>query len=640
MSRSSRGRKHSAWGLLALLLATLAACGSPADSTQRASRDDPSRNEAADSAIEETQPKFPLPAIAWSRFLNSDQSVAYAGNQACASCHEAEHASYMQTSHSRALAKLDPRHEPPDTYFQHEASGRWYRVYRDGERMHHRESIRADDGQEVVLADFAIDYVIGSGNHSRTYLINTDGFMIESPITWYTARDGWAMSPGYEDDPNQPGFARPARFECLLCHSGGVESIGGSTHRLKIHQEAIGCERCHGPGALHVERQEAGRGTADDFTIVHPDKLDREQNIAVCAQCHLASAAQVNVRGRQPDQFRPGLKINDFQVNYILESADESMTVVGHVEQMQLSRCFTQSALLTCVTCHDPHQPLPSESRIDFYRQKCLSCHETQGCGLEEAERILRDAQDNCVHCHMPTSDTDIPHFAFTHHRIGLHSDGADAQSEPHDNGVGQLVPLVDVSHLPQVEQDRCFGLGYLQLSESDSEPSNSAAYRARAVNLLEDVLARGVEDPDVHAALARVYWRAAPQKSIEHARTALSTETISPETRRDAMSVLGASYFDTGNIPRALKTLEQFVQLERDAESWMLLAVCYQRSGNLPAALDAAKQAADIEPDRPDFQVLVAQLYQLSGQPQLAAKHEERARQLQEVEAKRPAKN
>ncbi len=152
--------------------------------------------------------------------------------------------------------------------------------------------------------------------------------------------------------------------------------------------------------------------------------------------------------------------------------------------------------------------------------------------------------------------------------------------------------------------------------------------------------MARGVEDPDVHAALARVYWRAAPQKSIEHARTALSTETISPETRRDAMSVLGASYFDTGNIPRALKTLEQFVQLERDAESWMLLAVCYQRSGNLPAALDAAKQAADIEPDRPDFQVLVAQLYQLSGQPQLAAKHEERARQLQEVEAKRPAKN
>ena len=117
--------------------------------------------------------------------------------------------------------------------------------------MRHRESVRGASGQEYVLADYEVAYVIGSGNHSRSYLIEDDGFLIESPVTWYAAPQQWGMSPGY-DTPKHEGFSRPVRFRCVFCHAGRVDRVGSGTHQLKVHETSITCERCHGPGSLHV----------------------------------------------------------------------------------------------------------------------------------------------------------------------------------------------------------------------------------------------------------------------------------------------------------------------------------------------------------------------------------------------------
>ena len=49
-----------------------------------------------------------------------------------------------------------------------------------------------------------IDYVMGSGNHVRTYLHRTTrGTLIELPLAWYAEKGGsWALNPGFDmSDP-------------------------------------------------------------------------------------------------------------------------------------------------------------------------------------------------------------------------------------------------------------------------------------------------------------------------------------------------------------------------------------------------------------------------------------------------------
>src|SRR5205085_6037672 len=72
----------------------------------------------------------PLPPYSQTPFLNTGPDATYVGIDACKECHKANHQSYLATAHSRALTDLDPAAEPPDGAFEHKASGRSYRVYR------------------------------------------------------------------------------------------------------------------------------------------------------------------------------------------------------------------------------------------------------------------------------------------------------------------------------------------------------------------------------------------------------------------------------------------------------------------------------------------------------------------------------
>src|SRR6185503_537790 len=98
-----------------------------------------------------------------------------------------------------------------------------------------------------------------------------------------------------------------------------------------------------------------GAAAGIDHTIVNPVHLPRELAEAVCQQCHLQSDAASLARGRKRTDFRPGLPLQDFKHDYRQESSNPAMTVVGHVEQLHLSRCYQAAPTLTCLTCHDPH---------------------------------------------------------------------------------------------------------------------------------------------------------------------------------------------------------------------------------------------------------------------------------------------
>lgn len=568
---------------------------------------------------------IPAPPLPPSQFANAAPEIEYVGNQACVVCHADEHRTYLQTAHSQALGDIDPAREPPDGAFTDPSSSRSYRIYRKDGKLRHQEFAR-EAGQELVLADHAMQHVIGSGRFSRSYLFADQGFFMESPVTWYALRPGWAISPGY--DQFNEGFERPALIRCVNCHAGRVSSIEGSPHRLAIHEQTISCERCHGPGALHVARWKRGdSGTHEpDNTIVHPGRLNRELKEAICSQCHLQGVASVEVRGRGVTSFRPGLPLQDIRVEYGFASVRRSMRVAGHTEQMRLSRCYQASDTLTCTTCHHPHaKPAPAEAR-EFYRRVCLSCHTEKSCKVPLRDRSAKASGDNCMKCHMPQVPTEIPHFAFTHHRIGIHSAKepvADADQP------GTLVPLDDLSHLPEVERDRCLGLAYAQLLTHAAHNRFGSIYRVRAHKLLEDVRRRGVHDGEVEATLAALNWHVDAQKSIQNAEAALLDEQISADARGLACYVLASLHMQRKEYVPAATALERLVRLRRSGDDWHMLSVCREQMGDIPAALEAARRAAEISAVRPEFQERLAALLTRQGDAEGAAAATARARML-----------
>jgi predicted CXXCH cytochrome family protein len=521
----------------------------------------------------------------------------------------------------RSMAPVVAARAPPDGAVDHPASGRRYEIYRKDGRLHHRELLRSSDKEPVVLSDFPVTYVVGSGRHALTYLAEADGFLIESPVTWYASRKKWGMSPGY-DKPDQLGFERPITDGCLMCHAGRAEAVEGSLQRFRFHEDAIGCERCHGPGSLHLERQNRAAkadGGSDD-TIVNPKRLPRTLADAVCEQCHLQSVGMVPVRGRRFEDFRPGLPLEEFRFDYEIRRPGAAMTVTGHVEQMHQSLCYQKSETLSCLTCHDPHAfPKPAE-RVAYYRAICQNCHEHRKPCTNPA---AQDAKNGCVKCHMPTGDTDIPHLAFTHHRIGLHTGAPAAVPDPRAPSLIQ--PFEDLARFSELDRDRSLSLAYLQLASVQRDARTRDLFRRRGVELLDRVEAEGLQDPLVDSMRCRLSYGRQPDEVVFRAQKALAHPELPPLDRCDTMYILADAYFRQRQYPEAVAVLKNLNRLRRHLPYWLLLANCYEALGEPAAEARALEQAATINPTLAEVRQRLSAYYEQKGERDRAAYHRRR---------------
>ena len=554
-------------------------------------------------AIIEVGRQLPLPARPESPFLNTHPDVQYVGSETCQSCHDDVHANFFRTRHSQAMSEIS-RDESKDGSIRHEKSGFEYdaRWSKDG-RLIHSEAVLVDgnphDAKEVL-----IDYAIGSGRFGKSYLSKLDGFLVQSPLTWYSDRKEWGMSPGY-DFAGQFSFKRAVSAGCLYCHAGNLDVIDDNEYHTVIHEQFVSCERCHGPGQLHVEKHQAGSAaTTDtaaateseiDYSIVNPSRLDRQLQEAICQQCHLQSDASIEVRGCDFNDFRPGLPLSSFRQDFRYGKSDDGMTIVGHVEQMHRSPCFQQTETLTCTTCHHPHAEEASIAPLDVFRNTCLKCHTDNSCG-ESLQIRTTKAQNHCTICHMPSSPTEVPHVAFTHHRIGIHSTDPKI-TETDMQASSQVIGMGFGDDLPGADRARVLGLAALMIFQTKPNAMNNDVLKL-AREQLQKAWDAGAADADVAAGLTNIAEIVGFPDMIDKWGTAtLEMEDGPSEARATALKILSELRFRQGNYAESYELLKELTNIRRDSRAWFFRGLAAQNLDKTDDAIDSLLKSVNIDP-------------------------------------------
>lgn len=420
-------------------------------------------------------------------------------------------------------------------------------------------------------------YFIGSNSAGRSFLFSIDRFLFQAPVTFYAKQQRWDVSPGYEND-REMRFNRPIEANCLYCHASQAQPIYGAQNRYAeppFKHDGVSCERCHGPGSAH-----AGSGGA--VKPVNPATLDPARRDAVCAQCHLSGETRIEQPGKRLAQFRPGELLADYVSYFVFDTAAKrGLKANSHVENLARSLCKQRSGeRMWCGSCHDPHSvPAPRE-RANYFRAKCLACHEEQ--------RLPGDCSRlaDCASCHLPKARVvDGGHGVLTDHSIRrpMASRGATEA----DGAGRRLIPFDGF-----LSDDRMLGLAYAEVALR----SGDRFHESEALRLLTAALKTNPRDAELLTRLGFLH-----QQRGDEARAARAYEIALQADPHGAIALvnLGGIYAAQGKMEEAVKLWR--AALERNAgltEAAINLARGYRSQGKIEQAREVLQQSLRFDPD------------------------------------------
>src|SRR5947209_16109872 len=167
-------------------------------------------------------------------YRNVRPEVKYVGDDICAQCHVVESEAFHHHPMGRSLAPMaawaareryDAAARNPFT-----AAGFDFLVERRGDKVFHKESRRDVQGQVISEMDAEIQYVVGSGEHGHSYLIEREGYLFQSPLTWYTQKQAWDLAPGFTADMHAD---RQVQAGCVFCHCNQAEPVPNTLNRYR-----------------------------------------------------------------------------------------------------------------------------------------------------------------------------------------------------------------------------------------------------------------------------------------------------------------------------------------------------------------------------------------------------------------------
>jgi predicted CXXCH cytochrome family protein len=568
----------------------------------------------------------------------------YVDRAVCAGCHPKVWATYRLTGMARSFYRpaaenfksADYYHKPSDSHFS--------MLERDGRFYQGRYQI-GFDGKETNRIEKQIDYVIGSGNHLRTYLHRTvRNTLVELPLAWYSEKEGyWAMNAGY-DRPDHAGFSRNLTYSCVFCHNGigeipSASSEPGAEPVFPANlPEGIDCQRCHGPGSQHVQAAQTPGAGLDKIrgAILNPARLSSERQLEVCMQCHLETTSSplpnsIVRYDRGPFSYMPGEPLSNFMLHFD-QAADkgrgDKFEIAGAAYRLRQSECFRKSdGALRCTTCHNPHDIPRGEAADRHYTEVCRQCHAAPFNQLVASGK--HSSSSDCVGCHMPRRRTDdVVHAVMTDHYIQRRKPARDllapiperiqtdanayrgevvlyypprlpygpdselysavAQVSQNSNlteGIKRLTTAIDKYHPERMEY-------YLQLADA----LKSDGQLVKALPLYEEAVRR---KPDSLIALQRLGF--ALRESGQAVRAAEILKRALEVSPADAASwhQLGLVSLAQGSRAEATTAFEKAVKLDPDmSEAWNSLGGISLESGDVPHAILAFREAVRIRPD------------------------------------------
>ncbi len=340
----------------------------------------------------------------------------------------------------------------------------YYKAFWDKDALKFME-YRLEGKDTVYKRIERVDYIVGSGQHTNSHIQNVNGYFNQMPMTFYTQKGEWHLPPGFEEGHNTR-FSRKIGLECMSCHNSYPDFVMGSENKYNSVPQGINCERCHGPGSIHVQQRSTGTkiDTSNyiDYSIVNPAKLSVDLQFDLCQRCHLQGNAVLK-EGKSFYDFKPGMKLSDYISVFLpkYKHADEEFIMASHADRLKQSQCFIQSYekaqkskslkpykdALTCVSCHNPHVSV-RETNKEVFNDACRNCHGKSVAltcsepGVIKANHKIQDSKfkvqspkpetdnhhisisshqliPNCVSCHMPKSGSiDIPHVTVHDHYI------------------------------------------------------------------------------------------------------------------------------------------------------------------------------------------------------------------------------
>ena len=541
----------------------------------------------------------------------TESTNEYVNVAVCTGCHAGIAATYRKTGMGRSFARPSAENVPAfgKTFHHKTSDSEFAMIAREG-KTYQRRWQTGFDGKQTNVDEKQVDFVVGSGNHSRTYLHLTSRNMLQVlPLSWYAEKGGyWDMSPGY-DQPDYPGSVRPVHYECMFCHNAYPkipqvlehEASGEMTFADPI-PEGIDCQRCHGPGQHHV-RLASGGGTREQIraAIVNPKRLAPGRELEVCMECHLETTSldlphSIRRFDRGPFSYRPGQPLGDFMIAFDRPGGKGSRFEIAHgAYRLRESQCFLQSeGQLRCTTCHDPHDIPRGPAAMAHYNGVCEPCH----AATVQAAAAPHVRGADCVGCHMPKRRTDdVVHVVMTDHKIQRYKPGGDL-----------LAPKPEVIETAATVY-RGEVLAYYPAMLPDT-PENSlyvAAAQVRNWRNLEKGLPRLASLLDkYHPAQAGFYaelglgYRAAQQfaQAIPYFEEAAKRE---PTGFR--LVQLGNAQMEAGQFVQAESTLRHATTISPDEPlAWGTLGwVLWQQDNGAEARADLGK-AIGLDPELPEL--------------------------------------
>ena len=202
---------------------------------------------------------------------------------------------------------------------------------------------------------------------------------------------------------------------CRNCHEPRYSTFDHGIHGTAGYFEPgfIGCESCHGPGAMHA----ASGG--EKARIIGPSTWTQEQATGFCLACHVKTVKLRFWYGSAHQ--RAGLMCHDCHKVSFSRVENDRLVFKAATLMEACIRCHAEKRIaltqrsrhplrdstrpdfegnMTCVDCHNPHGAIAAHLiDADSINDKCWQCHMEKRFPLQDGHPA---AAEDCMDCHTP----------------------------------------------------------------------------------------------------------------------------------------------------------------------------------------------------------------------------------------------